>query len=69
MKYLDRTHKYLIQTPQTIQYKHWSEIKVINPQKITDLFTYLNIKIKQTNLVLGSLWNFKITTVEDLKLI
>jgi 2-C-methyl-D-erythritol 4-phosphate cytidylyltransferase len=22
MKYLDRTHKYLIQTPQTIQYKH-----------------------------------------------
>jgi 2-C-methyl-D-erythritol 4-phosphate cytidylyltransferase len=67
--YLERSHKYLVQTPQSFQYKFWKNYKPKTASKITDLFTYLNLEIKSVNLVPGSLLNFKITTIEDLKLI
>jgi 2-C-methyl-D-erythritol 4-phosphate cytidylyltransferase len=69
VSYLDRSHKYVVQTPQTIQYKFWKESEIKDDHAITDLFTYLQLKLKKENLVNGNLLNYKITTVADLKLI
>jgi 2-C-methyl-D-erythritol 4-phosphate cytidylyltransferase len=67
--YLERTHKYIVQTPQTFQYKFWKKHQIKVETDVTDLFTYLKLKINQSNLVTGNLLNFKITTIEDLQLI
>jgi 2-C-methyl-D-erythritol 4-phosphate cytidylyltransferase len=62
-RYIARNDKYLVQTPQTFQYKYW---KNKSTKGTTDLFTYLNLKFKKENLVIGCRQNFKITTKDDL---
>jgi 2-C-methyl-D-erythritol 4-phosphate cytidylyltransferase len=62
-KYINRRNKYLVQTPQTFQYKYWKELPTRNT---TDLFTYLNLRFKKSHLVIGHRENFKITTKDDL---
>ena len=62
-KYIPRKNVYLIQTPQTFQYKFWKN----KPSKdSTDLFSYLGIKLKKENLSFGSIINYKITEKDDL---
>jgi 2-C-methyl-D-erythritol 4-phosphate cytidylyltransferase len=62
-RYITRDNKYLVQTPQTFQYRFWKNKSTKNT---TDLFTYLNLKFKKENLVIGCRKNFKITTKADL---
>jgi 2-C-methyl-D-erythritol 4-phosphate cytidylyltransferase len=63
-KCIDRRNKYLVQTPQSFQYKYW---KILPTKNTTDLFTYLNMRFEKKHLVIGNRENFKITTKDDLK--
>jgi 2-C-methyl-D-erythritol 4-phosphate cytidylyltransferase len=64
ISYVSRDNKFLVQTPQTFQYKYWSS-HIDNP-RVTDLFTYLKLTLLTKHLVMGSNMNFKITNQNDL---
>jgi 2-C-methyl-D-erythritol 4-phosphate cytidylyltransferase len=55
-----------VQTPQTIKYRQWNNKTIVPTKNITDLFTYLNIKLNKNQIANGSLLNFKVTTENDL---
>jgi 2-C-methyl-D-erythritol 4-phosphate cytidylyltransferase len=60
--YKDRNELFLVQTPQSFQYKFWKKTKDSNS---TDLFTFLKLPITNKNVVRGSASNYKITYKED----
>ncbi|MDR0545311.1 MAG: 2-C-methyl-D-erythritol 4-phosphate cytidylyltransferase [Mycoplasmataceae bacterium] len=60
--YKDRNELFLVQTPQSFQYKFWKKTKDNNS---TDLFTFLKLPITNENVVKGSVSNYKITYKED----
>ncbi len=65
-QYIPRKDIYLIQTPQSFQYKYWKNKDVKNS---TDLFSYLGLKLNKKNIVNGTIFNFKITVEQDLNLV
>jgi 2-C-methyl-D-erythritol 4-phosphate cytidylyltransferase len=62
--YINRTNKYVIQTPQSLLFKNWIT-KKIKPQD-TDLFSYLGISLLNKNHIIEGNWkNLKLTTKSD----
>ena len=66
-KYLNRDNIFIVQTPQSFQYKIWLNKKSINQN--TDLFSSIDFNLNKNNYIVGNDLNLKITTKDDLNII
>lgn len=65
-KPIDRQEKFVVQTPQSFKYEFWTKNRHNSIEGVTDLFSFLNVKLSPKNIVLGSNKNYKITSKNDL---